>query len=271
MIDPRSWSAQSPGMMTQFTEAELEQRLGLYRVFLKLYEHHRDLLNEILELENSGKSYPYRVALQYIQGVVSNQQVHLVTNLIQGKSQALLQPQYTWLIGRDRQSAISIRDERLSRQHAAIQYVAGQGFYLIDLNSTNGSFINSERVWRCALLKEGDRIRLGSLTFTFFMTHTSHTVGAVPPSVLERIRTCFAYTGTEAAQVTAVEPEAAVAPEPVDPPLPPELRETSGFLQSHLDDDELTKINPEPARNAPQPLSLLEHLLSQEQKLSDCN
>jgi hypothetical protein len=27
---------------------EIEQRLGLYQVFLKLYEHHRSLLDEIL-------------------------------------------------------------------------------------------------------------------------------------------------------------------------------------------------------------------------------
>lgn len=257
--------------MTHFTEAELEQRLGLYRVFLKLYEHHRDLLNEILELENSGKSYPYKVSLQYIQGVVSGQQVHLVTNLIQGESQALLQPQHTWLIGRDRQAAISIRDERLSRRHAAIQYVPDQGFYLIDLNSTNGSFINSERVWRCALLKEGDRIRLGSLTFTFFISQTSQTVGAVPPSVLERINTCCAYESSEASRVTATEPEAEFDPNLKDKPLPPEGRETSGFLQSHLDEDELTEINPQPVCNPPQPGSLLEQLLNQEQKLRDCN
>jgi len=270
MIDPRSWADQSLGMMTQFTEAELEQRLGLYRVFLKLYEHHRDLLNEILELENSGKSYPHKVALQYVQGVVSDQPVHLVTNLIQGSSQALLQPQNTWLIGRDRRAAISIRDERLSRRHAAIQYVADQGFYLIDLNSTNGSFINSERVWRCALLKEGDRIRLGSLTFTFFIAQTSQTVETLPPSVLERISTCCAYETSEPSQTTMSEPPE-TAPDARHQPLPPEACETSVFLRSQLSDYEPTGIDSSSISHPSPPEHLLRQLLQQEQKLRDCN
>nr|WP_290221801.1 FHA domain-containing protein [Trichocoleus desertorum] len=271
MIDPRSWAAQSLGMMTPFTEAEVEQRLGLYRVFLRLYEHHRDLLNEILELEDSGKSYPYKVALPYVQGVVSEERIHLSTNLIEGSTQTLLQPQQIWVFGRDRQAAISIRDERLSRRHAAIRYVAGQGFYLVDLDSTNGSFINGERVWRCSLLKEGDRVRLGSLTFTFFICHTYQTVKAVPPSVLEQLSASCAYDGSDACGAIGTEPEAEVASHPWDKPLPPEARETSGFLQSHLSEYEPTKIDPKPLRTPPLSSSLLEQLLNQEQKLSDCN
>ncbi|HEY9858980.1 MAG TPA: FHA domain-containing protein [Candidatus Obscuribacterales bacterium] len=271
MIDPRSWAEQSLGMMPHFTEAEVEQRLGLYRVFLRLYEHHRDLLNEILDLENSSKGYPSKVVLPYVQGVVSDQQVHLATNLIQGNTQALLQPQQIWLFGRDRQAAISIRDERLSRRHAAIRYVVGQGFYLIDLNSTNGSFINGERVWRCALLKEGDRVRLGSLTFTFFICHTYQTVSTVPPSVLEQLSPSCVCDSSDACRVTATEPEAEVASNLWDHPLPSEACETSAFLQSHLPDYEPTKLNPEPVRNSPPSSSLLEQLLSQEQKLSNCN
>ncbi|MBD2122959.1 FHA domain-containing protein [Trichocoleus sp. FACHB-262] len=269
MIDPRSWAAQSLGMMSHFTEAELEQRLGLYRVFLKLYEHHRDLLNEILELENSGKSHPYQVTLQYVQGVVSDDQVHLVTNLIQGNTQALLQPQQLWIIGRDRHAAIPIRDERLSRRHAVIQYVTGQGFYLIDLDSTNGSFINGERIWHCALLKEGDRVRLGSLTFTFFICHSSQTLGPVPPQVLEQLATRCTHDGE--AKITKTEPEAKIHSENWEKPLPPEVHETSRFLQSHWSDYEPTEVVTEPIQNPPQPASLLEQLLSQKQKLSDCN
>jgi pSer/pThr/pTyr-binding forkhead associated (FHA) protein len=272
MIDPRSWAEQSLGMMTHFSEAELEQRLGLYRVFLRLYEHHRDLLNEILDLENSDKSHPDQVALPYVQGVVSGGQVHLVTNLIQGNTQALVQPQQIWVFGRDRQAAVSVRDERLSRRHAAIRYITGQGFYLVDLNSTNGSFINGERVWRCALLKEGDRVRLGSLTFTFFLCHTHQTISTVPPSMLEQLSANCAYDGSDTRRVTAAKPEAEEKTlDPRDKPLPPEVRETSKFLQSLLPDYEPTKLNPETGQNPPLPPSSLEKLLSQEQKLSNCN
>lgn len=187
MIDPSSWVEHSLSIATPKTDAELEQRLGLYRVFLKLYDHHRALLDEILELENAGCSYPHQMPLQYVQAVVQESQTYLVTNLVGGQTQALMQPQHAWLMGRDRTAALCIPDERLSRRHAILQYVAGEGFYLFDLNSTNGSFINGERVRQMAPLKEGDRIRLGSLTFSFFISQSSREVGLLSAQVLEQL------------------------------------------------------------------------------------
>ena len=186
MIDPSSW-VDSLSIATPTTDAELEQRLGLYRVFLKLYDHHRNLLDEILELENGGCSYPHQMPLQYVQAVVQESQTYLVTNLVGGQTQALVQPQQAWLIGRDRTAALYIPDERLSRRHAVLQHVAGEGFYLFDLNSTNGSFINGERVRQVAPLKEGDRVRLGSLTFSFFISQASQEVGLLSAQILEQL------------------------------------------------------------------------------------
>lgn len=187
MIDPSSWVEHSLSIATPTTDAELEQRLGLYRVFLKLYDHHRDLLDEILDLENAGCGYPQHMPLQYVQAVVQESQTYLVTNLMGGQTQALMQPQHAWLIGRDRTAALYLPDERLSRRHAVLQYVAGEGFYLFDLNSTNGSFINGERVRQVAPLKEGDRIRLGSLTFSFFISQAAQEVGLLSTQVLEQL------------------------------------------------------------------------------------
>jgi pSer/pThr/pTyr-binding forkhead associated (FHA) protein len=166
---------------------ELEQRLGLYQVFLKLYDHHRSLLDEILQLENTGSKSLTSVRLQYIQGVAQGQQGCLITNLVDGKTQRLLQPQGIWTIGRDRSGAIPILDERLSRRHGVIQYIANQGFYLIDLNSTNGSFLNGEPVRERTLLQDGDRVRLGSLAFTFFLCQQAYNVDEVPPDLLEQL------------------------------------------------------------------------------------
>jgi pSer/pThr/pTyr-binding forkhead associated (FHA) protein len=152
---------------------ELQHRLRLYQVFLKLYEHHRGLLDEILSLENSGSKTLANVTLPYIQGVVMADTVHLATNLLQGKTQALVQSQHTWVIGRDpRRVSLPIQDSRLSRCHAALKYVANCGFYLIDLGSRNGSYVNGEPVRQSRLLADGDRIRLGSLTIVFFLNQT---------------------------------------------------------------------------------------------------
>src|SRR5262249_11212832 len=55
----------------------------------------------------------------------------------------------------------------LSRVHARLRRVAG-GYVLQDLGSTNGSFVNGERVDVAAELADGDRVRLGpSMTLRF--------------------------------------------------------------------------------------------------------
>lgn len=163
---------------------ELQQRLKLYQVFSKLYQHHRGLLDEILNLENSSSKSLSSVTLPYIQGVTLGQETYLVTNLLHGKTQAVLQPQQTWIIGREpRRTAITIQDTRLSRCHAALRYVEPQGFYLIDLNSRNGSYVNGELVRQSRLLQDGDRVRLGSVTFVFFRCQSLQHVQSLPTEI----------------------------------------------------------------------------------------
>jgi serine/threonine protein kinase len=54
------------------------------------------------------------------------------------------------------------RDDRLiSREHARVLR-QGQQFWLEDLNSTNGTFLNGQRIFGRALLKDGDEISLGN-------------------------------------------------------------------------------------------------------------
>lgn len=166
--------------MSTFDEVELSQRLGLYQVFLKLYEHHRGLLDEILELETSGSKAFAGVGSPFIQGVMRSPQAYLVTNLLDGKTQALTQPQQVWTIGRDTaQVGLAVQDKRLSRCHAAIRYIDSQGFYLVDLQSSNGSFVNGERVHQPHRLQDGDRLRLGSLAISFFLCKTALEVGCL--------------------------------------------------------------------------------------------
>jgi len=166
---------------------ELEKRLGLYQVFLKIYEHNRGLLDEILQLENVSFPYFSSRVPTYVQGVVQEQEVYLITNLVNGKTQKLLQPQKIWMIGRDRRLALSLRDQWISRHHAAIQYVENEGFYLIDLNSTNGSFINGEPVFHRQLLKDGDQIRLGSLAISFFSAEMVQNLEPVSSEIVAQM------------------------------------------------------------------------------------
>src|SRR5262245_14771536 len=63
------------------------------------------------------------------------------------------------LIGRKGDADIVLNNQHVSRHHAKIVKMA-EGFFLQDLDSTHGTFINNERIEQ-HLLKHGDKIGLG--------------------------------------------------------------------------------------------------------------
>jgi ABC-type multidrug transport system ATPase subunit len=67
-------------------------------------------------------------------------------------------------IGRDPANNIVLDMPQVSRNHAEIERV-GQRFRLIDLNSSNGTFVNDEQIVGEAWLKPTDTVRIGSYRF----------------------------------------------------------------------------------------------------------
>ncbi|MBE9028755.1 FHA domain-containing protein [filamentous cyanobacterium LEGE 11480] len=107
---------------------------------------------------------------KYMQGVVRGQQAYLTTNLLEHGSLMLLQPQMVWTLGRHREAGIPIKDRMLSRRHASIVYLREEhAFFLLDLNSMNGSYVNGIRVDQ-QRLKDGDFLRIGNTEFVFFVS-----------------------------------------------------------------------------------------------------
>ncbi|NEQ51955.1 MAG: FHA domain-containing protein [Leptolyngbya sp. SIO3F4] len=159
-------------MLSTEDETELESKLGLFKAFSKLYEHERKLLDDVLATETHSQ-LPLK---QYIQSIVCDQQIYIISNLATGASQTFYSPDNLWTIGRDpRQSDIAIPDRRLSRCHAALQYSLEQGFILSDLESTNGTYVNGVKLQRVYALRDGDRIRIGSSLFHFFQCETDRS------------------------------------------------------------------------------------------------
>lgn len=64
------------------------------------------------------------------------------------------------IIGRDPASAFPINDETVSAHHARLSYYKKQ-WWLEDLHSTNGSFLNDERVLTPVVVTSGDIVRCG--------------------------------------------------------------------------------------------------------------
>ncbi len=69
-------------------------------------------------------------------------------------------------LGRAVENEIVIVSKRASREHAHIRR-DGRRVFLDDLGSTNGTFLNGERVLGTAQLRDGDEISIGEITFTF--------------------------------------------------------------------------------------------------------
>jgi len=78
-------------------------------------------------------------------------------------------PQKKSIIGRDPQAHIPINQPQISWHHAEIDYLNG-AFCIKDLDSTNGTFVNSKRI-KQSEINYGDLISLGSFTFQISKQH----------------------------------------------------------------------------------------------------
>lgn len=69
------------------------------------------------------------------------------------------------IIGRDKGNVVIIDDTEASSTHCQIQKI-GSDYHVFDMNSTNGTFVNGDRVVK-AKLKPGDILTVGKTEFRF--------------------------------------------------------------------------------------------------------
>ncbi len=67
-------------------------------------------------------------------------------------------------LGRDVNNAIVVDDQFASAQHAVLTF-RGRTWYLEDLNSTNGTFVNGQPVEGAIPVGYGDEIQIGQVRF----------------------------------------------------------------------------------------------------------
>jgi len=94
---------------------------------------------------------------------LSEQWEEIVTLTVGGRTHAVTTPRV--VLGRSREAGVRIDDANVSRSHAEVAR-DGDGYWVVDLRSTNGTFLNEERVER-APLHDGDRITVGSTEVVF--------------------------------------------------------------------------------------------------------
>jgi FHA domain-containing protein len=87
----------------------------------------------------------------------------IVTLTIDGKRREIDKRRV--VIGRSKECDVQLTDPNASRRHAELRQ-EGSAYWLIDLDSTNGSSVNGRRTAR-AKLESGDVITIGSTDLTF--------------------------------------------------------------------------------------------------------
>jgi pSer/pThr/pTyr-binding forkhead associated (FHA) protein len=131
-----------------------------------------------------------------------------------------------WTIGREG-CDISVTDSDVSRKHAEVEIVAGE-LSIQDLGSTNGTYVNGERIDQPRRLSSGDEIRMGSTVWLLRgpagetrvadamsdaeRNATMVSQDAIPPSAAEPVT---------ADQPTALSPPREEAPTPAREAAPP--------------------------------------------------
>ena len=112
----------------------------------------------LLTLWQELKQQSNRVSIQKQPGIT------IETKLGQDKVSKSHFSQNEVMIGRDTNCELSVMDEALSAHHARIIFHHGQ-WWLEDLNSTNGTFLNQEKLIVPAVVITGDEFKCGN---TFF-------------------------------------------------------------------------------------------------------
>lgn len=79
-------------------------------------------------------------------------------------------------IGRSKTNEIPLFDDKVSRKHALIQVQDGNQFWIVDLGSSNGTYLNGRRIAQPCRLEDRDQIDIGPFRFVFRQSRRPDTI-----------------------------------------------------------------------------------------------
>jgi len=124
------------------------------------------------------------------------------------------------MLGRDVTNDIVVGDAEISRQHTRVTRTPG-GMVLEDLGSTNGTFINGDRLVSPRVLASGDLVGMGeNVTMTFESTAPEAAATVMGPVRGAQARTAPPAPAAAARSAQQTPPPAAPAPSLAGPDAP---------------------------------------------------
>src|SRR6202161_2855462 len=109
-----------------------------------------------------------------------------VLKFVQGSEQKnIVMTRTPFTVGRKVDKNLVIADPRVSRDHAQIMQ-EGQEFFLVDLGSKHGTFVNGERIQR-QKLERGDRLEFGARDSAYILFNPAHATSNTAREFLSQI------------------------------------------------------------------------------------
>jgi phosphoserine phosphatase RsbU/P len=116
------------------------------------------------------------------------------------------------ILGRQSDCDIVLDDKTISRHHAQILQV-NQNYFIEDLNSSNGTYVNGQKIQGRHRLQENDQITLGDLSIVFHLDYPSEAKRSKIPQIITEPSGLYkaqiiSTIGAEAKTLFTVNPEA---------------------------------------------------------------
>jgi len=83
--------------------------------------------------------------------------------VVGGAKPALIRLRLPTVVGRSQNATLKIRSAQISRRHCEIEQFEGE-LTVRDLGSSNGTYVNGQRISELTFLSPGDELRIGPLT-----------------------------------------------------------------------------------------------------------
>ncbi|MEM7797319.1 MAG: FHA domain-containing protein [Cyanobacteria bacterium P01_C01_bin.118] len=135
------------------------------------FEIANTVIESILTVKNRCQVTPF-----YIHAVIANSSVFLVSNTDNPETLHLTEAGACWLLGQSVTCALPVKNSTVDPCHAVIRHTPEAGFFIADVGSQTGTFLNRRRLapQKRKQLRDGDMIELGNLVVEFFVDNFDH-------------------------------------------------------------------------------------------------
>jgi adenylate cyclase len=108
--------------------------------------------------------------------VMTNQQTDIASWLERADGERVV-IQGTCALGRSPSNHVVLSDDKVSRRHAIIHAQGANEFWLVDLGSSNGTYVNDRRVNQPVQLRDQDHIQISRFRLTFNQPSARRALG----------------------------------------------------------------------------------------------